>query len=416
MSTAAVSATAVIALAVTGCSTKSSGGSDGGGDGSLKTDYGVTDDEITLLELSDLSGVFKVISLAFVNGTKVWAEEVNANGGICDREIKLDIRDTAYKVDNAVPLYEAAKNESVGMINLGGSHIVAALKSKLVSDKMLTVTAAWASVNLDTPEVMIVGQTYDVEMINGLAFLQSEGLIADGDKIGHIYVDSEYGQNGLMGSKAYAAEHDIQIVEAPIAAADTDMTATVTKMKSEGVKAIAVTTPPGALTSIAVQTQAQGLEVPLIGNNPSFAPNMLTDANVEAALQNYYMESSVVPFGGDNEKANEILAAVQEMSDDEPNIGSVQGYTWGLAFEEVLNIACENGDMTRQGLVDAKAEISSLESDGLTGKLDFSTEGASSSKESYILVVDKSKPGALAVKQELTESEEAKNYKAPHQK
>ena len=104
----------------------------------------------------------------------------------------------------------------------------------------------------------------------------------------------------------------MQVVAAPIAASDTDMTATVTKMKSEGVAAVAVTTPPGALTSVALQTQAQGLDVPLIGNNPSFAPNMLADPAVEAALKNYYMESSVVPFGSGNKKADEILDALNE--------------------------------------------------------------------------------------------------------
>ncbi|MFV0533123.1 MAG: ABC transporter substrate-binding protein [Cumulibacter sp.] len=408
--------TVAAALLLSGCSTKASDDSGGGSDGDLKTDFGVTDDEITLLELSDLSGVFKVISLAFTNGTKVWADEVNDAGGICGRDIKLEIQDTNYKVENAVPLYEQHKDDALGQINLGGSHILAALKQKVENEKMLTVPASWASVNLETDAVMMVGQTYDVETINGLAYLQEEGLIADGDKIGHIYVDSEYGQNGLMGSKAYAKDHDITVVEAPISASDTDLTATITKLKSAGVTAIAITTPPAALGSAAVQNVQQGLEVPIIGNNPSYAPNLLEDEGVAKALEHFYMSSSVVPFSAGNDKADEVLEAAQELADDEPNIGIINGYTWGLAWQAVLEKACDNGDMTREGVVSAKNEVDSVESEGLTGALDFTVPGAPSSREAYIVVADGEKPGGLAIAKDLFSSPEAEAYKAPAQK
>ncbi len=52
---------------------------------------------------------------------------------------------------------------------------------------------------------MMIGTTYDLEIVNGLAYLQQQGLIADGDTIGHIYIDGEYGGNGLKGSQYYAS-------------------------------------------------------------------------------------------------------------------------------------------------------------------------------------------------------------------
>ena len=417
-STKALTATALTtALFVTGCSTKatdSSGSGEGAGD--VKTDVGVTDDEITLLELSDLSGVFKVISIAFTNGTKVWADEVNAAGGICGRDIKLNIQDTNYKVENAVPLYEQHKNDAVGIVNLGGSHILAALKAKLDADNMLSTTGSFASVNLDSEVILMIGQTYDIEMLNGLSYLLKEGKIAEGDTIGHIYTDSEYGQGGLMGSKAFAKMHDMSIVEVPTSASDTDMTATITKLKADGITGLAITTPPAALGSAAVQLVQQGMNIPIIGNNPSYAPTLLTDAGVEAALANYYMSSSAVPFGTGNEKADEILTKMQEISQDEPNVGVIQGYTWGLAYAAVLEQACEDGDLTRAGLVAAKSKVDSVDSEDLTGALDFTKPGAPTSREAYILQPDKSKPGTLTVAADLFASDEAKEYKAPHEK
>ncbi|WP_153505993.1 ABC transporter substrate-binding protein [Cumulibacter manganitolerans] len=416
--TAATSACVALALLLaSGCSSKAAdSGGNGGGGGSLKTDVGVTDKEITLLSLGDQSGVFKVIGLAYLAGEKVWVDEANAAGGICGRKIVLDVQDSGYKVDLAMPLYEQEKTKALGMIQLGGSPILAALKQKITADKMLASTASWASTNLDSPSVLMIGQTYDLEMLNGLAYLQKQGKIADGDKIGHIYVDSEYGQNALMGSQAYAKQHKMQIVGAAISGTDTDMTATITKMKAEGVKAIAMTTPPAALGSAALQNVAQGLNVPMMGSNPVFSPTLLQDPAVETALAQYYQVSSYIPIGADAPAAKKLLAKVQKVSSDQPNLGSVQGYTWGLAWGEILDQACKDGDMTRDGVLAAKDKITKVDTNGLIGALDFSKPGSPTSREGYIVQADKATPGGLKVVEDLFESAEAKAYKAPHQK
>ena len=47
--------------------------------------------------------------------------------------------------------------------------------------------------------------------------------------------------------------------------------------------------PPAATASTAVQMQAQGLDVPLVGFNSAFQPSMLSDPQVVAALEsNFY--------------------------------------------------------------------------------------------------------------------------------
>ena len=50
------------------------------------------------------------------------------------------------------------------------------------------------------------------------------------------------------------------------------MTAQVTKFKADGVKAIALTVAPGQTASVAGVAAAQGLDVPIAGNNPVYAP------------------------------------------------------------------------------------------------------------------------------------------------
>ena len=62
----------------------------------------------------------------------------------------------------------------------------------------------------------VVGATYEVEMINVLDYLLKEGKIKEGDKIGHIYFEGEYGAGGLAGSKYFAKQHGMTVVEQQI--------------------------------------------------------------------------------------------------------------------------------------------------------------------------------------------------------
>jgi ABC-type branched-subunit amino acid transport system substrate-binding protein len=421
---AIIGLSAAIALAITGCSSKaeddsSSGGNAGGGTGDVKTDIGVTDSEIILGVQSDLSGVFKGIGLALTHGNEIWADEVNAAGGICDRDIKLDILDNAYSPDKALPLYEQQKGNILGYLQLIGSPIVAALKTKVETDGMLAVPAAPASVHLDNPHILLLGITYDVEMINGLAYLRDEGKIAKGDKIGYIYVDSEYGQNGLMGAKYFAKENDMTLVEAPISGTDTDTTATITKFKDEGVTAIGLTVTPAATSSVAQQNASQGLNVPIMTNNPAFTPNMMADANIAKLVQESVLASQGYEvFDGESEKAKEIAKAYDAKYTDQPNYAVNAGYLQGMAWEAILNEACDNGDLTRAGIMEARDSAGTVDTEGLSGKLALKYDGAPSSRTSYIVQPDPAliNRGGVKVVGEPFESDEAKSYKTPFEK
>ena len=411
---------AVCILATSACSTKAQddSGSADSGSGGVKTDIGVTDTEITLGVQSDMSGVFKSIGLALSHGNELWMNDVNASGGVCGRKIVLDVQDNAYKAENAIPLYETQKSKIAGYLQLIGSPVLAALKAKLTADNVLTIPAAQASVNMDSPAVMLIGATYDVEMINGLAWLAEQGQLKDGDKIGHIYVDSEYGQNGLMGSKAYAKEHNIEVIEAAIAATDTDMTATITKFKEAGVKAIALTTTPAGTASAAVQNKAQGLGVPIMGNDPTFTPNMMKDQTVVAALDVMHISAATVGYGHDVPLAQKIKQEYAAKFQDQPNYAVNAGYMEGLVWQEVLKQACSDGDMTRAGLVKARQKVTTVNGQGIAGDMDLSDPGNPTTRKTFIEKPDAAKidDGGLQVIVELYESEDAKSYKAPHQK
>ncbi len=403
-----------LSMSLAACSTKgdNSGSSSSGG---VKTDHGVTDKTITLGVQTDLSGVFKEIGLGLTRGHQMWADDVNAEGGVCGRQIKIDVRDNGYDAAKAVTLYAAMKDNVAAMIQLLGSPVMAALKSQLASDNMLALPASQAATNLDLPTAMMVGATYDVEMINGLAYLQKEGKIKDGDKLGHIYIEGEYGQSGLNGSQYYAKKHNQTVVGIKVGPTDSDMSSAITKLKSEGVDAVLLTATGAQLGSAAAQMAAQGMgALPIMGNNPTYATTLVKSPAL-SALGNYYRSISALPYGADNPLAQKLVKQFdKQFPGQEPNDDINIGYAFGMVMQTVLEKACKDKDLTRAGIVKASKNVK-VDTQGLSGDkpLDFTHPGKASTTATVIEQIDPSVVGFLKVVQPFTSSAEAKDYKSP---
>ena len=412
-------AACTVAVLLTGCSSKASDSSDkSAAAGELKTDIGVTADTIKLGVLTDTSGPFKSGGLSALYGHEIWAKEVNDDGGICGRKIELDTKDHGYKADNAVPLYEQMRTQDLGLIQLLGSPMLAAVKAKLTTDKMLAAVPSMASNNLDTGTIISTTATYDIEVINGLAWLQKEGKIKDGDKIGAVYLQNEAGEDAMLGVNAYAKQHNIEVLAAPVGATDTDLTTTVTKMKSDGATAIVAMTSPAQASSLGVQMAAQGMKAPLLGWGPTYAPTLVSNPDVVAALKdNFYISGSAAAFTTDTPTAKKIQEEFKALGVSDPASSTIfVGYLSGLAWGAILQKACDKGDMTRQGVMDARTTVTNLKTDGLSGTLDFSDPGAPTTRETAIAQLDASAAGGTVQTAPLFVSDEAKKYKAPYQK
>jgi ABC-type branched-subunit amino acid transport system substrate-binding protein len=404
-------------LLLAACSTKAqstdtgSAGSDG-----VRAGVGVTDTQITLGVMTDQTGVFKNLSTAITHGNELWVKDFNAAGGVCGRQVKLEIVDHGYKADTAKTLYPQIEPKVLGFLQLVGSPIMAALGSDIQSDQVTTTPASWSSELLSNPYVMIVGTTYDVEMIDGLSFLQKQGAIKDGDIIGHIYVDGEYGANGLRGAQYYAQQHKLNLRAVKLTSTDTDLSNVVTSLKGDGVKAILLTTTPGQTGSALAANKALGLNVPVLGNNPSFDP-LLHKSPAAGALDKLYIVASTVPYSADVPKAKEIAQKYKGAGFTEPpNAGTPYGYAVAEVWGAVLKKACDNKDLTREGIRAAMQQTTSAATGDLVAALDFSKPGAPPTRQVYVAQPDASVEGGARSVQPLFEADEAKAYRAPHEK
>ncbi len=387
-------ASAVLLVTATGCSTKAE---EGGGqtttEDGVKIGRGIDGDTISLGSLTDLTGVFAALGTDITNAQSLYWKTLNEGDKICGTySVDEIVKDHGYDTQRGIQLYSSLKADVLAIEQTIGSPINTGLAQQLEADSMVNIPGAWAQSLTEVPSNTIVGATYEVEMINVLDYLLQEGKIKEGAKIGHIYFEGEYGEGGLAGSEFFAEQHGMEVVEAQIQPTDTDMTAQVTKLKSEDVDVIALTVAPGQTASVAGVAAAGGLNVPIAGNNPVYAPGLL-DTPAGAALKaNLYVASPVAPF----DQKPDILKAYQAEYKGNPTLGVMFGYAAADVMRQILEKACEDGDLTPEGVVAAKESIGTVETDGIAVPLDFIV-GQSPSNSSYIFQADDVPGGAVSV-------------------
>jgi ABC-type branched-subunit amino acid transport system substrate-binding protein len=385
--------------------------STGGESGDIKVGPGVTDTTIKLGALTDLSGVFAPLAEPLTQANQLYWKQRNADGGVCDRKVELEVKDHGYDPQKAVVQYRDFSADILGLQQLLGSPVTAALLPTLTDDSMIALLSAWPSSLLSNDNIIIVGTTYDVEMINGLDYLKEEGKIKSGDAIGHLYFEGEYGENGLKGSKYFASENDMKVVEQKIKATDEDMSGQVAAFKRAGVKAIAVTTAPTQLASVAGLAAAQGMNVPIVGNNPTYDPALLESPAAEAVKANTYISGSIAPWTLDEPAVQKVSQEFKAAYPKSTPKASVQfGWAQAEVMYQILNKACENKDLTREGLIKAAHELSAVDTGGLiAGPLDYTQAGQPATRAVYI-VRPADLPGGLKALPDTFESETAKSY------
>jgi len=402
----------LVAAVLVACGSKGTESSSGSGDnGDIKVGPGVTATTIKLGALTDLSGVFAPLAEPLTQANQLYWKQRNAEGGVCDRKVELEIKDHGYDPQKAVVQYRDFSADILGLQQLLGSPITAALLLTLEDDQMIALLSAWPSSLLSNENIIIVGATYDIEMINVLDYLKEKGKLKSGDTIGHLYFEGEYGENGLKGSKYFASENDMKVVEQKIKATDEDMTGQVAAFKRAGVKAIAVTTAPTQLASVAGIAAAQGMNVPIVGNNPTYDPALLKSPAAEAVKANAFISASIAPWtldkGGVQKVSQEFKAAYPKSV---PKASVQFGWAQAEVMYQILNKACENKDLTRAGLIKAAHELSGIDTGGLiAGPLDYTQAGQPPTRAVYI-ARPADVPGGLKALPDTFESETAKSY------
>jgi ABC-type branched-subunit amino acid transport system substrate-binding protein len=259
---------------------------------------------------------------------------------------------------------------------------------------------------------VMLGPSYDVEMMNGYSYLVSDLGLKAGDKVGHIWQEGEYGQNGALGAKYAAGKLGLEYIDVPIKPTDVDLTTQVNDLLSKGVKAISMTSGPAQSKSVVTVLEQAKSPIPVMSSNPGFNTAIMDDATKGALEKHFYLIAAAAPYTADLPAVKKLVTQFEaEYKDVAKGFPVNFGYSQAALFGEALQKACDSGDMTRDGLHAAFGSIKSFDTGGLMGGiLDYSKPGGITSRENYIAKADSTLPGSLKVVKASVTSDFAKAY------
>ncbi|MBB3674789.1 ABC transporter substrate-binding protein [Modestobacter versicolor] len=403
----ALSLAAVTALALAACSTTDpddAGGSDSAGSGDVETGNGVSDSEIRIGMLTDLSGPFAAGAAVQVTETQAYWDQVNADGGVCERDVVVDVQDHGYDPQRAVTLYRSMAPDVIALQQVLGGPTSAAVLPLAEQDQVYVGGVGWTGSALAYENNQLPGASYAIEGANAIDYLVDELGVAEGAKVGVVYFAGDYGADALAGAEHAAEERGLEIVAQEITSATTDLSSQASALAQEGVAGVVLAAAPTQLASLAGVLASQGADVPLIGMNPTFNPSLLTTPAADALLANAYSITSVAPYASDAEgvqTANELYT----QADPDGAIGweVPLAYVQAELLKQSLDGACESGDLTPEGVVAALRESTSVDTRGLLPDgLDYSEVGQSPTTTVYLSKVDADAPAGLALLEELS--------------
>ncbi|MDG9710432.1 ABC transporter substrate-binding protein [Streptomyces sp. DH10] len=404
-------AVAALLLAGTGCSSKAdSSGSAGEGADGVKTGPGVTDKTIKLGALTDLTGPYATLGKSIVQAQQMWADEVNARGGICDRRVEIVVKDHGYDVQKAVTAYADISADVVALPQVIGSPVMAALLDDIERDKVLTFPQAWAASLLDRDSVQVVGTTYDIDMIAAVDFLTRTKGLDKGDTIGHVYFEGDYGANALEGSRWAAKKAGLKVVGQKIKATDTDLSAQVSALRKEGVKAILISAGPAQTASLVGVAASRGLKVPVVSNAPGYAPQLMKTPAAPALAAMLNVVSAAPAVSSDLAGVRKMVASYKKKYPGSLiDSGVLSGYNAAQLMGTGLKRACENGSLAREDVVKAHRSQSNVDV-GLGTAQNFSDKAQPASTLTYVHKPDAKAVGAAVNVEEAHTAPGVKEY------
>jgi len=405
----ALCAAGAVVFGLAACGTGSSSGGSSKTSGGIKIGPGVnaSTKTISLGVLTPLSGpVAGPIGIPLTAGQQTYWKAVNASGGIDGWKVQLVERDTKYDPQTQVTQFNQISNQVAFIGESLGSPTTAAIQPMLDQLKMVTGAAAQDSKFVTDPVMAVIGTPYAVDVANALDYLVAQKGLKSA-KIGIIYQDDAYGQDGLRGYNAgLSTYHFNNVAEATYKVTDTDFTGQVQKMKSAGAQYVVLTAIPSAAAAIVGTAASEGYTPTWIFQGPAWS-EFLMSANglpsgkptpVAKALAGHVWVLGYQAQWGDMSAPGmaKFLADTKTYAPTQiPDYYYMYGYAEAKVEAAIISKAIANKDLTRQGFLNAKLNLGTVDEGGLIPPVTYTSTPGPAARETAISVVDPATPGFL---------------------
>lgn len=348
--------------------------------------------------IGPLSGPVAVLGQPVLTGMQLWFEGVNAQGGIGGKyKVKILTEDHQNTEAQAVQKYGKQKADVV-TISMFGTHTTKAVLPELRRDKMVISPGGFEGFMIKDPNLLPIGSTYELMAINTAEYLMKKGG-RQASTFCALVRDDPYGLAGLKGWKFAVESNGKKIAQTSFfAAPDTNFTGQVNQLKSANCDVVLVTTVPGQLVSIVSAAARANYTPQWVGQWPSWHGALLGTPVVD------YLEKNLMIAGEGVEWASAAVPGMAPLlaqlnryrPEQKPDLWVVVGYNQGRAMSAMLEKAVAAGDLSREGVMKALAQLGPVDNQGLGGNYKYGAiAGRAPAMAGSIFKVNRNKPFGL---------------------
>lgn len=391
--------------------------------GDIQTDVGITEEAcpeavnpdngcIYLGTISDLSvGPFVALATLLTNAQAAFWNRVNEDGGIGGYDIDVSefVRDNQYQAEVHSQVYEEIKDEVLALAQTLGSPTTAAIIEDLNAEGIVAAPASWTSAWLFQDVIIESGNTYCIEAMNGVEWVL-ENRNPDAASVMAVHFPGDYGADGAAGARIAAENNGLEFSEVETTPGADNQGGAISEVVATNPDILVLTVAPAETGTIVGQAAQQGFTGTVILDGPAYNKALLESAAGPAILEQVVIGYPWPGFEGESPGHEAMREA---LGDVDPNDGYVSGWVWSYPLLAALRAAADNGDLTRQGVLDAVTTLETVDYEGMLpeGTGNFSGEPNDQAvRQTTIAVPDAESPTGSRVEADFFEGPSAAEY------
>lgn len=286
-------------------------------------------------------------------GLQLWANHVNALGGVQCHPVQLIQRDDGSDPSKTASIAQEmiTQQKVQAFVGTDTPITIAALRSVISKYKIPVVGGELVPEDWNKdPLLFPQGSSPPTQFIGSNKFLQSQTGVKKLAVIHCVEATACVYSGKLMADKANADKAGVEVVSVQGASlTQTDYTAVCQNAKSAGAQATFVTLDASALQRFARSCAAIGFNVPLAATSIQVSPPLLADANLNKI--GMYIATPVVPFLVNRTPAQNAFhdAAAKFAPGAKLDGPSMVGWVAGKLFETAIAAVADtarSGDLT----------------------------------------------------------------------
>jgi ABC-type branched-subunit amino acid transport system substrate-binding protein len=299
--------------------------------------------------ISDFTGTFAGLGAPIAEAVEAFWNRVNEEGGIggFDVDAATYVRDNGYNPETHNEVYQEIKPEVLAIAMSLGSPTTAAIYDDLEANSIVTVPAGWTSNYVFQDLVLEYGTSYCVESMNAVMAIHYPG---------------DYGADAAYGAKVAAEELGAEFVDVETEPGQDNQAGAIDAVVSQDPDLVVLTTGPTDAATIIGQAAAQGFQGQYVGTSPTWNPGLKDTPAFDAMTQQYHQSRPGETY---EEGQGPGFDAVREVFGDAGDDGVLTGWTPQYAVKAAIEAAIENGDLTREGLLEAATSLESVDYEGM---------------------------------------------------